>query len=92
MPFGLMLGTVESAEPDPIRLRVDARVKPNLDLNRLSQVFVVTGGTPPPLLGLFSPPADTSTNRPKPKRPAVIKPTLTIRPALPPDESSEDSP
>lgn len=89
MPFGLMLGIVEKAEPDPVKLRMDTRVRPSLDLNRLSQVMVITGGAPPPLPSLVAPLADTMAGKAKPRRPAVIKPSLNIRPAQPPDEAAE---
>jgi len=91
MPFSLLLGVVEKAEPDPVRLRMNAWVRPSLDLNRLSQVFVITGGSPPPLPVLAAPVADTLGEKPQRRRPSVIRPSLSIRPAQPPDEPAEDA-
>ncbi len=90
MPYGLMLGTVESARANPLRLRLDVKVTPSLDLNRLSQLFVVTGGGPIPLPTLSTAAADTLESKPRARRPAVVRPFLSIRPAQPPDEGEQE--
>lgn len=88
MPYGLMLGTVEAARPDPLKLRVDVGVRPSLDLNRLSQVLVITGGAPPPLPSLAAP--DTLAPKPRPKRSAAAAPRPDSLPAPElPDSASQ---
>lgn len=79
LPYGLMLGTVEAASPNPLRLRVDVRVRPSLDLNLLSQVLVITGGRPPEPPPLSAP--DTLAPKPRPKRPASATPAPLAAPA-----------
>jgi rod shape-determining protein MreC len=90
MPYGLMLATVESARPDPLRLRLDVKIIPSLDLNRLSQLFVVTGGAPTPLPSLSTASSDTMGPAPRARRPAVVRPSLSIRPVQPPDEDGQE--
>lgn len=90
VPYGLMLGTVGKAQPNPLRLRLDVAVVPSLDLNRLSQLFVVTGGAPTPLPSLSTAAADTMGSKPRDRRPAVVRPSLSIRPAQPPDEDGQE--
>jgi len=82
-PPGLMLGVVDEVRPDSLRLHMNIKVKPALDLNRLSQLFVITGGQPPPLPGLFAGPADTAGPKIRTPRLGPIKPSLSIRPAQP---------
>jgi len=92
IPYGLMLGVVEEVSPDQIHLCMDITVRPSLDIDRLFQVFVITGGKPPPLPSLAPEVPDTSVPKPKKAVPVIYRPSLTIRPAQPPDELGGGSP
>lgn len=82
-PPGLMLGTVDEVRPDSLKLHMNIRVKPSLDLDRLGQLFVITGGQPPPLPTLSTAAADTMSVKAKAQRLGPVKPSLSIRPAQP---------
>lgn len=90
IPYGQLLGVVEEVRPNPLRLSLNVKVSPSLDLNRLSQLMVITAGSPLPLPSLLAPSSDSLESKPKTRRPPVIKPSLSIRPALPPDEEKEE--
>jgi rod shape-determining protein MreC len=83
-PFGLRLGRVGRVEPDARRLQLRVGVEPALDLNRLSQTLIITGGQSPPLPSLAVPlPADTASQKPRLRQPALMRPALKIRPPQP---------
>src|ERR671918_211902 len=47
-PPSIQVGVVDSVEPDPSNLTLEVRVRPRVDLSRLSTVGVITGQKPLP--------------------------------------------
>jgi rod shape-determining protein MreC len=91
-PSGLLLGTVENIRVDKRQLTLNIEVKPALDLNKISQLFIITGGVNPPLPSLVpAKPQDSLPVRPRRRIKAPIVPEMEIRlpeaPVPVPDES-----
>jgi rod shape-determining protein MreC len=78
-PPGLMLGRVSRVYTDPRQLTMHIVVKPSLDLNRLSHLFIIVGGDNPPLPELQSVRISADSLAVKPKRRASPAPRLIIR-------------
>ncbi len=91
-PSGLLLGTVEKILIDKRQLTLNIEINPSLDLNRISQIFIITGGVNPPLPSL-SPvkTQDSLASRPRRRIAAPPPPEMDIRlpqaPVPVPDES-----
>ncbi|MBU1355086.1 MAG: rod shape-determining protein MreC [Candidatus Edwardsbacteria bacterium] len=91
-PSGLMLGTVERIRVDKRQLTMNIEINPSLDLNRISQMFIITGGVNPPLPSLVPAKAQDSLAV-KPRRRALAPPPPKMDIRLPqapvpvPDES-----
>jgi rod shape-determining protein MreC len=91
-PSGLMLGTVERIRVDKRQLTMNIEISPSLDLNRTSQMFIITGGINPPLPSLAPAKApDSLASRPRRRIKFPPPPELDIRlpqaPVPVPDES-----
>jgi len=91
-PSGLLLGTVERIRIDKRQLTLNIEINPSLDLNRISQMFIITGGVNPPLPSLVPAKAQDSLAV-KPRRRALAPPPPKMDIRLPqapvpvPDES-----
>lgn len=91
-PAGLMLGTVEEIKEDKRQLTLNIVVKPSLNLNSISQLFIITGGVNPPLPSLVQT-QNTGNPAVKPRRRVIVPapPEMEIRlpetPVPVPDES-----
>ncbi|MDQ7798083.1 MAG: rod shape-determining protein MreC [Candidatus Edwardsbacteria bacterium] len=91
-PSGLMLGTVARIRIDKRQLTMNIEIKPSLDLNRTSQIFIITGGVNPPLPSLAPAKApDSLAYRPRRRIKFPPPPEMDIRlpqdPVPVPDES-----
>jgi len=89
-PAGLLLGIVERIRIDKRQLTLNIEIRPSLDLNRLGQLFIITGGVNPPLPELV-PAKDSLVVRPRRRIMAPAPPVMDIRlpeaPVPVPDES-----
>jgi len=79
-PYGLLLGTVEKIKIDKRQLTLNIEIKPSLNINRASQVMVITGGVNPSVPSLKKiQAADSSVARLRRKTKIPTKPELIIR-------------
>ncbi len=93
-PYGLLLGTVEKIKIDKRQLTLNIEIKPSLNINRASQVMVITGGVNPSVPSLKKiQTADSSAARLRRRSKIPTKPQLIIRmPEVPSTILNETNP
>jgi hypothetical protein len=76
-----MLGTISRVFTDQRQLTMNIEVDPSLDLDRLSHLFIITGGVNPPLpeLAPGRMPGDSLEEKPRRRIRPVPAPRMTIR-------------
>jgi rod shape-determining protein MreC len=79
-PYGLMLGVVQETRADKKKLVLDITVGPSLNLDRLDQVLLITGGQVPALPQLVpaTDVSDSMAGKPRQKR-TMQRPEIRIR-------------